>query len=91
MEAHSAAYLYMIGAQMEILGMRLRCIGIDDKQPMESSQMDRKIHKSEHTEQIRKCIQIHQQILKFEIARSRCGRIRIYRNDFGFVSVIQKN
>lgn len=69
MEAHSAAYLYMIGAQMEILGMRLRCIGIDDKQPVESSQTGR----PEHKEQIRKCIQIHQQILKFEIDRISCG------------------
>lgn len=68
MDAYSATYLYMIGAQMEILGMRLRCIGNDDNQYV-AKRIDRVQRKREQMEHIRHCVQIHQQILKLEIGR----------------------
>lgn len=67
MEAYSAAYLYMISAQMEILGMRLRRIGIDDNQYVASVRNDQAERKREQMENIRHCVRIHQQILKLEI------------------------
>lgn len=70
MEAYSAAFLFMIGAQMEILAIRLRSIGIDDKPPVPSSVSHRRDklqnRKWDHMQHIKKCIQVHQQILMFE-------------------------
>lgn len=65
MEAYAAIYLYMIGIQMEILGIRLRCIGIDDgNQPLKSHRTDRTTRRREQIEHIRQCIQTHQQIME---------------------------
>lgn len=70
MEAYSAAYLYMIGAQIEILGMRLRRIGT-----LTSNRNDSTQRKCEQMEHIRQCIQIHQQILKCDFVLHSVTRV----------------
>lgn len=64
MEAFSGACLYMISVQMEILGSRLKCIGIDSDEIEASIGNDRIKRRRKQFEHIEQCIQIHQKILK---------------------------